>query len=144
MNGNSRRTMKDARDGRGMEQQDDGRDYTSCTKEERKSEGRTREERRGRTLLEINRNVTIFQQPLPVPRASFSGIFPRSVPRVPTRPSLVSLSPSPPRRYAGKNRDTRVEGGYVCRALEKNSERDSNGGGKGAGRYVPTRERNKW
>lgn len=39
MNGNSRRTTKDARDGRGMEQQDDGRNYTSCTKEEGKRRG---------------------------------------------------------------------------------------------------------
>lgn len=42
-------------------------------------------------MLEINRNVTIFQQPLPVPRASFSGIFLRPAPRFPTRPLLVSL-----------------------------------------------------
>lgn len=84
------------------------------------------------TLLEINRNVTIFQQPLPVPLASFSGIFLHPVNRAPSaRPSLVSLSPSrPPGRYAGekKRRHKRAEGGYVCRALEKNGERDSNRG----------------
>lgn len=39
MNGNSRRTTKDARDGRGMEQQDDGRNYTSCTKEDGRRRG---------------------------------------------------------------------------------------------------------
>lgn len=40
MNGNSRRTTKGARDGgRGMEQQDDGRNYTSYTKEKGKRRG---------------------------------------------------------------------------------------------------------
>lgn len=42
MKGNSRRTTKDARDGREMEQQDDGRNYASCTKEKEKRRGNGR------------------------------------------------------------------------------------------------------
>jgi len=80
--------------------------------------------------------VTIFQQPLSVPRASFSGIF------LPTRPSLVSLSTPTAEIYAQEKAETResAEGGYMCRALEKNSERDSNRGREGGGRYVSTKE----
>lgn len=101
------------------------------------------------TLLEINRNVTIFQQPLPVPLASSSGIFLHPVNRAPSaRPSLVSLSPSrPPGRYAGGEKtETQESGGWlrVQGAGKKRRARFQQGVGDGGGRYVPTRERNKW
>lgn len=86
------------------------------------------------TLLEINRNVTIFQQPLPVPLASFSGIFLHSVNRAPSaRPSLVSLSPSrPPGRYAGgKNGDTRERRVVTCAGRwKKTASEIPTGGGR--------------
>lgn len=88
MNGNSRRTTKGAVGWQGDGTAGWWSQLHVVYKREREE---ARERRRGGTLLEINRNVTIFQQPLPVPRASFSGIFLRPAPRFPTRPLLVSL-----------------------------------------------------
>lgn len=114
-------------------------------KRERGEEARGR--RRGGTLLEINRNVTIFQRLFPY-RVRLSPHFPPSLVPAPFRRTLRSFLPSPPlpspslsfypsRRYARENRGKREqEGSYVCRVLEK-TERGSDGSG---GRYIPTRD----
>lgn len=74
---------------------------------------KARERRRGGTLLEINRNVTIFQQPLPVPRASFSRHFPSSCTARPDAPFVSSLSIPAAENTQGKNRDTRERRGWL-------------------------------